>query len=437
MPIGKSRTSTGPELFVKKKPREVDPKETREEIVVIRGEQKKAVVNQPVNPYIAGASLRSRQGFFGRQDILNWVASELRNPTTNVLVLFGRRRIGKTSILLQLERHLPRNAFLPVYFDLQDQASRPLGHVLADLADAVAERIGMEPPDSADFDNEGLFFRRKFLPRLYQVLGKTRRPVFLLDEFDVLEQVAKTERSDTTAAKAFYRFLRRTIAEDIRPAFVVVVGKQAEELSRDFITTFRASLAREIRMLDWESAELLIRQAESNGTLCFTDRAVRRILELTGCYPHLIQLLCQRVWEQAYANDNGNGISRSPTIDIPEVEFAAVDSLETGSQALSWLWDDLGLPEQIYISALAEIAEEGEFVSEDRVIQAIISSADWLHTREVELAPRGLVKKRVLEETRQGHRFAVELFRRWVSQYRPLQEIKDKIDHSELVAGCV
>jgi hypothetical protein len=71
---------------------------------------------QPVNPYVAGAPLRGEQGFFGRQDTLDWVARELRNPATNALVLFGQRRIGKTTLLLQLQRTLPADAFLARLF---------------------------------------------------------------------------------------------------------------------------------------------------------------------------------------------------------------------------------------------------------------------------------------------------------------------------------
>ena len=53
-----------------------------------------------INPYVAGAPLLGERGFFGRQDTLDWVTRELRNPTTNALVLFGQRRIGKTTLLL-------------------------------------------------------------------------------------------------------------------------------------------------------------------------------------------------------------------------------------------------------------------------------------------------------------------------------------------------
>ncbi|MCR4406299.1 MAG: tetratricopeptide repeat protein [Anaerolineae bacterium] len=395
------------------------------------------MVSQPSNPYVAGAPLRGEQGFFGRQDTLDWVARELRNPATNALVLFGQRRIGKTTLLLQLQRTLPADAFLPVYFDLQDQATRSLGAVLADWADTAAEKVDLEPPAPAAFDDEGRFFRRTFLPRLYAALGKARRPVFLLDEFDVLDQVAEAELPETAAAKALFPFLRRVMGEETRPAFVFVVGRRAEDLSLDFTTTFKASLVREIWVLDRESAEELVRQAETNGTLRFTAQAVKRILDLTSCHPYLTQLLCQRIWERAYASRGG--ISSRPTapprIDMPDVEAAVPDALEAGDQALVWLWDGLSPAEKIYAAALAETADEGKTISEDRVIQVLTTHAARLRTREVELAPRDMVKRRVLEATgEREYRFAVELFRRWVRQHKPLRDVKEELDRIEPVA---
>ena len=86
--------------------------------------EEKITMTQPVNPYVAGPPVQGGRGFFGRQDTLDWIVRGLRNPVTNSLVLFGQRRIGKTTLLLQLERTLPTDAFLPIYFDLQDQAAR-------------------------------------------------------------------------------------------------------------------------------------------------------------------------------------------------------------------------------------------------------------------------------------------------------------------------
>jgi tetratricopeptide (TPR) repeat protein len=389
------------------------------------------MMNRPVNPYVAGAPLRGGLGFFGRRDTIQWVNRELRNPATNALVLFGQRRIGKTSLLLQLQRELPASGFLPVYFDLQDQTRRALGVVLADLADTLAERLRLAAPASKDFDDQGHFFERDFLPQVYGALGDSRRLVFLFDEFDVMDQVAEAELPDTAAAKALRPFLRRLMTADPRPAFVFVVGRSAEDLSVDFMATFKSSLVHEMWVLLPEHAEALVRQAEVNGSLKFTEAAVARILSLTSDHPYLTQLLCQRIWERAYAANP----ETPPVIDTQEVETATTDALEAGEQALIWLWNGLSPAEKIYAAALAEVAEEGQMIPEDRIVQVLTAHAARLRTREVELAPRDLVKRRVLEMAgEREYRFAVELFRRWVRLNKPVRDVKDELDRIEPVA---
>ena len=390
---------------------------------------------QPANPYVVGAPLQGERGFFGRQDTLDWVVRGLRNPATNSLVLFGQRRIGKTTLLLQLQRTLPADTFLPIYFDLQDQATRPLGQVLTDLVDTVAEQVGLEPPGPDAFDDRGLFFSRTFLPQVYAVIEEHRRPVFLLDEFDVLDEATEEELPATTAVKSLLRFMRRVMTKDPRPAFAFAVGRRTDDLALDFTASFKASLVREVWVLDRESAEAMVRQAEApdqNGTLRFTNQAVARILSLTSGHPYLTQLLCQQIWERAYAGHP----TTPPQIDVPEVEAAVPDALETGDQALVWLWDGLSLAEKVYAAALAEVIGEGETIAEDRGMQLLTDYAARLRTREVELvAPRDLVRRRILDMTgEQEHRFAIELFRRWMCQHKPLRDVKDELDRVDPLA---
>ena len=378
------------------------------------------------NPYVVGPPLRGRQGFYGRQDIIAWVSAELSNPQTNALVLLGQRRIGKTSLLWQLQANLPRAQFLPVYFDLQDQATRPLGAVLADLADTLAEAAGLELTAPPVIDDRGRAFTHTFLPQVYAALPAGVRPVFLLDEFDVLDKVAEEGLAESSAAKAFFPFLRSLMSAEARPAFVFVVGRRADDLSLDFMSTFRASLQREVWVLDRPAAEAVIRQGEGPEGLRFTPEGVERILSLTGGHPYLIQLLCQRLWE-ARADEEA--------VTAAQVEAATGDALEMGGQALVWLWDGLAPAEKIYAAALAEIADEGETIGEDRVIWVITQHSARLRTREVELAPADLVKRRVLERVEgRAYRFAVELFRRWVRANKGLTNVKDEIDRVDALA---
>jgi tetratricopeptide (TPR) repeat protein len=387
---------------------------------------------QPVNPYVAGAPMQGEKGFFGRQDTLDWVVRGLRNPVANSLVLFGQRRIGKTTLLLQLERTLSTHAYLPIYFDLQGQAVRPLGQVLADLADAVSEHIGLEPTDPERFDDRGLFFSRTFLPQIDAAIGKDRRLVFLLDEFEALDAATEEELPATTALHSLLRIIRRVMTTLSRPVFIFAAGRRIDDLALDFTASFKASLVREVWVLDPQSAEDMIRQAEANQTLLFTNQAITRILGLTSGHPYLTQLLCRQIWERAYEKQPG----APPKIGVSDVEAAVPGTLDTVDQALVWLWDGLSLAEKIYAAGQAETVGEGEIISETQGMQVLANHAARLCTREVELmAPRDLVRRRVLDLTgEQEHRFAIELFRRWIRKHRPLREVKHELDRVDPLA---
>lgn len=388
-------------------------------------------MSHPVNPYIAGSPLRSKVGFYGRRDVLDWIVRELNNPATNALVLFGQRRIGKTTLLLQIQRILPTDSLLPIYFDLQDQSTRLLSQVLADLADTIAEKANLETPAAENFDDRGEFFRSRFLPELYRKIGDKCRLVLLLDEFDVLEQIAERELPSEVAAKSLLPFLRRLMLEEPRTAFVFALGRRSEDLALDFTATFKGSLTKEVWVLERVEAEAVIRQGEANNTLKFSNEAVSRILDLTSGHPYLTQLLCQRLWERIYSDNP----SPPYQVDISSIDEAIVDTLEAGQAALAWLWDGLNPYEKIYAAALAEIAYEGQIISEDKVIQVLSASANRLRTREVELAPRELVKRRVLIINKDGnYKFAVELLRRWIRQNKPLEVVKDELDRVDPLA---
>jgi tetratricopeptide (TPR) repeat protein len=352
------------------------------------------------------------------------------NPSTNALVLFGQRRIGKTTVLLRLERTMPAESFLPIYFDLQDQAERPLAQVLAELADTLAEATGLDSPDPDKFDDQGTFFHKRFLPQLNHSLGDGKRLVLLMDEFDVVDQVAGPQISDTSAARTLFPFLRRAMKDPLL-AFVFAIGRRADDLSLDFNATFKTSLVREIWVLDRESTEALVRQAEANRTLRFTAGAVDRIVDLAGGHPYFTQLLCQRVWERAHTRN----AKPQPLIDVPEVEAAVPNTLEAGGQALLWIWNGLSPAERVFAAALAEMAGRGQALPQSEVVQVLAGNAARLRAREVETASRDLEKRRVLIRTDEGsNRYSIELFRRWVRENKPLIQAKHELDRIDPLA---
>jgi tetratricopeptide (TPR) repeat protein len=376
------------------------------------------------NPYIAGRALGQQQGFFGREDILRLVETTLITTDQNALVLFGQRRIGKTSILLQLQHRLPSPPFLPVYFDLMDRARRPLGQVLFDLASAIAVEAGIAPAAPELFDDEGVYFRQQFLPLLYETLGDDRRPILLLDEFDVLDIAAEEQLSPTAAARAFFPYLRKLMQGEPKLGFVFVVGRRAEDLFIEFKATFKASLSQRVSVLDETSGRVLIATAQRQGSLTFDASAIDRILALTAGHPYLTQLVCQILWNDAYAADPHD----VPHIDVAAVEAASTKALDAGQNIFEWIWDGLPPAEQVIFAAIAEATNEGSVVTEDELLDLLQRQGIRILTKELEVAPDTLVEWEMLCRIDKGYGFFIELMRRWVNLRKPLSKVKEWLD---------
>ncbi len=65
----------------------------------------------------------------------------LGQSDASAVVLFGQRRIGKTSILLNLQARLSSSPLATVFFALQVRARKPLGQVLYELVQTDERRI--------------------------------------------------------------------------------------------------------------------------------------------------------------------------------------------------------------------------------------------------------------------------------------------------------
>lgn len=375
------------------------------------------------NPYIAGRALGQDRGFYGRADVLSLVEATLRKPEQNALVLFGQRRIGKTSVLLQIRRRLPSPPFLTVYFDLMDRARQPLGQVLHDIAAAFAAEAGMPAP-AEPFDDAGVSFRKVFLPSLYEVLGEGQTPVLLLDEFDVLDVAAAEQLPAAAAAQSFFPYLRELLEGEPRLRFVFVVGRRAEDLSINVKATFKGALYQRISVLEEASARDLILAAERQDSLRFDPAAVARIQALTAGQPYLIQLLCQTIWDSAYAGDPAD----VPRIDDAAVETAAARALDTGQNVFEWIWDGLPPAERVISAAIAGATDEHRVIGEDQLVTLLQSRGIRILTRELELAPATLVRWEMLRQVDGGYRFFIELMRRWVAARKPLPQVKDELD---------
>jgi len=375
-----------------------------------------------LNPYIAGNPIRTHTGFFGRDDILRDITQVLRDPQSNAIVLFGQRRIGKTSILLEIERRLrSKTDYTPIYFDLQDKASKPLSDVLDELAQRIAKATNLTP-EWERFDTNGEYFRDTFLP-IAADAAHTGGLALLFDEFDVLDSSVGGQ-----AGQSFFPYLRAWMSEVQRVHFIFIIGRRPEDLSIETISTFKGVRALRISLLDREAVEAVVRQSERDGSLFWTDEASERVWYWTKGHAYLTQLLCHVIWENANDPELSN-----PGKCIPESVDGAVDeALQQGANAFHWIWGGLPPAERVIMAAMAEAGDT--VITQEYMVEILNRSGVRLIVRELELAPETLVDWELLSSVNNGYRFVIPMLRQWVARNRPLRRVKEELDRLEPLA---
>lgn len=368
------------------------------------------------NPYII-TPLTGKNGFYGRADILQFVHNTLASPYQKVIVLYGQRRIGKTSLLHQLSRpkHIPPG-FQPIYFDLQGRAQQTLGEVLYGLAREVSKKLDLPRPRQADFRDEA-YFQDQFLPEVYRVLGK-QQLLFLVDEFDVLGETPATRAA---AIDTLFPYLQELIHDEGRIAFIFVVGRRLDELPSRIKATFKSAQFKRISVLDRTDARRLIVEP-AEGLLEFTPEAVDAILELTAGHPYFTQLVGYAIYD-ALSSDGREVV-------LPgDVENVVTRAMELGMGGLAWFWDEFPPAERFVLSAIAHVTDNGDLAHLARIRQVLREHGVRLQGIELSSAPTVLVEWGIIHQPAQNaYRFVVEFLRRWVRTRHSLAEAKRELE---------
>lgn len=377
-----------------------------------------------INPYIAGNPVGGGDAFIGRADVLREVLRTLQSPHENALLLYGQRRIGKTSVLQELKERLPaEGAYLPVYFDLQDQAALPVDQLLQGLSKRIIQDLGLEVTP-LKMENAEEAFQHEFLPKILSQFSDNTSIVLLLDEFDVLDNPAEGK-----ASERFFPYLRKLLRDNSqRLQFIFVIGRRPDDLTNITNSVFKGTRSYPVSLLAKEDTISLVRLSEINESLSWADTSIEQVYAYTGGHPFLTQQLCQEIWEEHY-QDATESIS---TIEVAQVKRAIPAALSAARHALEWLWNGLAPAERVVAAALAE-AGSG-VITQMELEQRLQESGVRILIGELQNAPKVLQDWDLILEQEDGFCFRVELLRQWISERKALSRVQEEIDRIQPVA---
>lgn len=367
-------------------------------------------ITEPVNnPYTIGDPVVGKK-FVGREDIIRdltelWILTD--RPQS--IVLYGHRRMGKTSILLNIANLLGAKVKL-AYINLLRIGSNPqnVGEVLIAITDAIAKEVNLEPP--ADRDLLDLPYRNfeRYLNRVISNIDGSL--IVALDEFEKIETLIANQKIPPD----FMGFLRGMVQMNPKLAFALAGLHTLEEMTQDYFDPFFASII-PIRvgfMTPGATRQILANPGDEDFLLDYEPETLDRIYELTHGQPYLVQLvgflLVRRYNELTFET----GRPQKPIFTKEDVE-AVIDNhnfYSHGRYYFTGVWDQAAQGakgQQKILTALAPHQKEG-------LTLAALGDATGIDTPEMQTALETLERHDVVKENDNRWQIAVELLRRWL-----------------------
>ena len=379
------------------------------------------------NPYLPGTAVSSPGSLFvGRSDVLQYIKESLERGGSNVVILTGRLRVGKTSILYQLE-HTVGDHYVPIYIDMEARMEKRIDELLFALATLVArglQRRGfqIDSPLLEDFQqSSALSFAEDFLGRVKAVVGN-RQLLLLMDEFGALETAVRLGLD-----RSIFGYMRSLFQHsDIKFVLVVAETSAKATLSEQWQGIFNISLHKRIGLLTREATTDLVTLPVKDYNLLYDSLSLDQIYRTTGGHPYLVQSLCFNLVEV-------HNQAHMSYMTINEVSSALNKVLEQRDMYLRSLWHEWDSHQQIVLFLLTRLSDK-QILSAD--LDTIVSEAGDIHLRlqrqEASSAIGALVAEEIVDSIlvsdRRKYSFRIGLIRQWINQNISLEDLQFQLE---------
>ena len=244
------------------------------------------------NPYSVGRWLRGPD-HYGREQLLEYLMSA-EDPAIWVV---GTRRMGKTSMLRQLEWLLTRQegaSAVPLFWDLQGSETKDdFDYELFLAVEDEMPRFQAYGVDVSALYNQDAIQILRTLQRALRVHGK--HLLLLIDEAEAWISLARNDyQALARLRKAFQNGGMRTIMTSTK------LLMQLNDLTRNWLTSpflFGFTLVN-LWNLEPEASVSLVMQEQSNTPVNVERERIDEILRHSHRHPYLVQTLCYRLFEE-------------------------------------------------------------------------------------------------------------------------------------------
>ncbi len=377
------------------------------------------------NPYVVGTPIRTSNMFYGRQEDLNWIGDRLERAGNIMILLYGARRVGKTSLLHQIYGERASTRVLPFFFDTQQimpeiAQDSDFYHVLTrDMLSQIPDKL---PGSKAPFIAADRFTPQTFrnLLEFLQDAEPEKQPVLLFDELENLEY--KLARGNLSADVLL--FLAGLLDSNLSVSFVATGSDQLEARRLpDWSILVPKTVSRQIGLLAREDALRLIEEP-AKGYFIYDSDIPDRILRMTAGHPYYTQVICQTQIDLLNQNHEF-AVGAEQLSEVVEIV------LNNPPPPLHHVWESFSTPEKIAATITAnELDNEMDYIGVEEMMKAIPEELSALSGNRVNFisAVEGLVREDWVERSEQGkYRFRIDLLRLWMRREHTIWHLADEL----------
>ena len=376
----------------------------------------KVELDKPIaNPYTIGDPVLNER-FVGRDDILRQI-EELWfiNSRPQSVILYGHRRMGKTSILRNTTTKV--NSQVKVaYVNLLSIGSAPNGitDILMAICDAIQEVTDISTPNNSDlFQFPETTFRRhlQYIEKTFTGTGL----IIALDEFEKIEELIDAGK----LSKDFLGFLRGMVQMSSKLAFAFAGLHTLQEMNADYFQPFYASFyAISVTFLTRDATHQILANPDPEFLLEYEPAALDHIYDLTNGQPYLTQLIgfqLVRLFND-YVFEQGKPRDRTFTIDDVRTVCSGENFFNTGINYFNGVWQQAAEGAAHQHDILKALAPHPQGLTESELILQTNLPSETLQAALKTLKDHDVISN--LNNGEIQYAIAVELFRTWVVKYK-------------------
>ncbi len=367
---------------------------------------------KPVNnPYVVGDPVQGSL-FAGREDIMRQLEELwLQNNKLQSVVLFGHRRMGKTSILLNAANCLQQRVKV-AYINLLNLGEiQGVAEVFMAISDEIATTTNMDTPHDSDFLQLPYRTFARFLKGVIAELDKIDGGLIIaLDEFEEIETLIEKG----SISPDLMKFLRGMVQMSGKIAFAFAGLHTLEEMTEDYFHPFYASvLPLKVSFLELAATRQILANPGDDFLLDYRGDALDLIYQLTAGQPYLVQLigfqLVRRYNDLVFQQLS----SREPFFEVEDVEAVVRDRefFGRGRYYFNGVWEQAARGAKGQQEIIRKLAGFKDGLSGEKLMSAVgLEESSFAAAIEV------LLRHDVVKRTESGYEIVVELFRRWAKQ---------------------